>query len=338
MSNETILNNKLCDDRYYKSKWFIRKKVVEKERNLSPPEISKYKKDELDYINEITGIFSDKERFENYITDLIPNSFGINCAFTLESPYFSRDDDELYFIQNPILKENTTKIPMIKGSAWKGCFSHTVLKILREMICKEDIPFDDIIILYLSYIRIFGTGSDKFRAMENEIKNLTKRNERDKKFEEALISYCLYDLGINVSIKRNGTSIVDQLVEQILNDIDILSVHKGRGIFYPTYFEQIKYEVINPHDRKKRAGKNPIFYEVVPKGTKGIFQFIYIPFDGVAADKDKLKAEAKYDKALIQRIFKYCIESNGIGAKTKLGWGLGKIDYPIKIYDSRLGG
>jgi CRISPR-associated protein Cmr2 len=46
--------------------------------------------------------------------------------------------------------------------------------------------------------------------------------------------------------------------------------HKGRGIFYPTYFYKLSLDVINPHDRRKRAGTQPIYYEVVTEGAEGL--------------------------------------------------------------------
>ncbi|MGC8979423.1 RAMP superfamily CRISPR-associated protein, partial [Caldisericum sp.] len=96
--------------------------------------------------------------------------------------------------------------------------------------------------------------------------------------------------------------------------------HKGRAIFYPTYFNRLSLEVINPHDRRKRAGIRPIYYEVVPEGTEGLLQIIYIPFDAVLKENDVIKKEAEEDlENLLSAIEK--VSQSGIGAKTKLGWG-----------------
>jgi CRISPR-associated protein Cmr2 len=108
-----------------------------------------------------------------------------------------------------------------------------------------------------------------------------------------------------------------------------LRTHKGRAIFYPTYFDTLSLEVINPHDRKKRAGKYPIYYEVVPKETEGIFQLFYIPFDGILKPEDELKREVEEDLInLCEAIEK--LRERGIGAKTKLGWG------SFKIHDKKV--
>lgn len=41
---------------------------------------------------------------------------------------------------------------------------------------------------------------------------------------------------------------------------------RGALVFYPTWFDKIGFEVINPHNRARRAGTQPIYYEVVTPG------------------------------------------------------------------------
>ena len=298
---------------------------------------------DLQNIKSVSGIFERDEDMKNYINSLIPGSFGLRIEFILKSPYFSRDNDELYIVQNPVLKEYTTKVPMIKGSGWKGYLSSTALKMLAEKVENDDSSISDMIKFYLSYIRIFGTGSEDFRKLEEMITKYIENNHdnQDKqKLTNALIKYCLYDLGINIRISKNGTSIEEQLVEQIREKeksvVEIFSVSKGRGIFYPTYFNKISYEVINPQNEKKRKGTFPIFYEVVPSGAEGIFQFIYVPFNGILKDKKALKKEVEEDKRFLEEVFKYCLEQTGIGAKSKLGWGLGTLRKPIEFFESKM--
>jgi len=95
---------------------------------------------------------------------------------------------------------------------------------------------------------------------------------------------------------------------------------KGRAIFYPTYFNRLSLEIINPHDRRTKAGTSPIHYEVVPAGTEGRLEIVYIPFDGVLESNETIKKEAERDKEFLEQCIERAFE-NGIGAKTKLGWG-----------------
>ena len=64
-------------------------------------------------IEQISGIYDNLTNLQNYINKLPKHSFAIWFKFKLEAPYFSKDDDEFYIIQNPILKETNFKVPMI---------------------------------------------------------------------------------------------------------------------------------------------------------------------------------------------------------------------------------
>jgi CRISPR-associated protein Cmr2 len=59
---------------------------------------------------------------------------------------------------------------------------------------------------------------------------------------------------------------------------------RGALIFYPTWFSKVDFEVINPHKRKTRAGTQPIYYEVVPAGTKGSLRLLYASLPGEVED------------------------------------------------------
>ena len=100
------------------------------------------------------------------------------------------------------------------------------------------------------------------------------------------------------------------------------SQKKGRLIFYPTYFDKIGLEIINPHDRKTKAGTKPILYEVVPEGSNGIFSILYIPFDLIGSDDEKRKNEAISDLRKISTVVNEMMTVYGFGAKTSSGFGV----------------
>jgi CRISPR-associated protein Cmr2 len=58
----------------------------------------------------------------------------------------------------------------------------------------------------------------------------------------------------------------------------------------------------------------------VPSGTEGILQIVYIPFDGVLKKDDELKEEVEQDLEWLCEAIEN-LKDEGIGAKTKLGWG-----------------
>lgn len=98
--------------------------------------------------------------------------------------------------------------------------------------------------------------------------------------------------------------------------------NKGRLIFYPTYFDKIGLEIINPHDRKTKAGTNPLLYEVVPAGSSGTFSLLYIPFDRIGSDDADRKKEAIADFREISKAIKEMLTIYGFGAKTSSGFGV----------------
>ncbi|GAB7081552.1 RAMP superfamily CRISPR-associated protein [Megalodesulfovibrio paquesii] len=92
---------------------------------------------------------------------------------------------------------------------------------------------------------------------------------------------------------------------------------------YPTWFSKIGFEVINPHSRSRRTGTQPIYYEVVPAGTKGRLRLLYAPLPG-EIENDKVKP-ADLISSFIDSI-KALLETYGISAKRTAGWGTARID------------
>jgi CRISPR-associated protein Cmr2 len=329
-------NGKTEVDTYLELKFKdLTKKVVE---------LDNFKKNKREYsiwsekfqtVQKMSGIFikEDKNTTDNnypdiYAKKLPPYSFIIQANFKLKQPYFSKDDDEFYIIQNPILKEKVFKVPMIRGSGWKGSLASAFKDLINEEANLEKRKK-----IIDSYLRIFGAGSESIKVLEDYLKG----NSKDLvKFKEKLLEFILFELGMKVdkdfigeikdknSYEELQAILQKKISEKLQKDNKNLPIefqtHKGRAIFYPTYFDRLSLEVINPHDRRKRAGKQPIYYEVVPEGTEGILQIIYIPFDGILKEDKELKKEAEKDlENLLSAVEK--VSHKGIGAKTKLGWG-----------------
>ena len=246
----------------------------------------------INQISQISGIFSDSKNLKKHIQKLPKYSFAMWFKFKLKSPYFSKDDDEFYIIQNPILKEKVFKVPMIRGSGWKGALLKSAIEMLKET--------NDSHILG-SIFRIFGVGDKEYRELFDN---------NDKVIKEKLKIFLALEMGYSPNES------IDSQIKKYFET----KAKKGRAVFYPTYFDSLSLEIINPHDRRKRAGKNPIHYEVVPKNTEAIFQLIYIPFDGILQKEEDLKEEVEKDLNVLCNTLKKLSEK-GIGAKTKLGWG-----------------
>jgi CRISPR-associated protein Cmr2 len=265
---------------------------------------------------KLSGIFTDFSLFKKYISDLLPGSFGIWYRFKLNSPYYSHDDESLYILE-PIMKEKVWQVPIFRASSWKGVFLKAACKKLNEYVESED--YAQVIEHFIKIGRIFGTGSREFREVEEKI---IKSGDKQTIITK-LIMYSLKELGLNLMFVKNDKSIARQFLEQLKA---YFTVRRGRAIFYPTYFNKLTLEVINPHNRRTKAGEKPIYYEVVPKDTEGIFQLIYIPYDLVPCSMRVIKVQTDSDIHFLKLLLKDVLEEYGIGAKEKLGWGLASVD------------
>lgn len=100
------------------------------------------------------------------------------------------------------------------------------------------------------------------------------------------------------------------------------SFHQGALVFYPTWFNKIGFEVINPHDRSRRAGKQPIYYEVVPPGTEGKLRLLYAPWP-----EPEMKETATATDVLSKLLeaAEALLTTYGVSAKRTVGWGTAKV-------------
>jgi CRISPR-associated protein Cmr2 len=96
---------------------------------------------------------------------------------------------------------------------------------------------------------------------------------------------------------------------------------RGALAFRPTWFDAVGFEVINPHNRAKKAGTNPILYEVVPPQATGTLNVLYAPTpDAPARGVDRQKAVLLLLDAVEALITQY-----GFSAKRTSGWGVATV-------------
>ncbi|WP_456408637.1 RAMP superfamily CRISPR-associated protein [Caldithrix abyssi] len=270
-------------------------------------------------IQELTGLI-ENTNLDDTVSALIPYSFILQTRIQLTAPYFSSDDDDFYLIQNPCLKETVFKVPMVRGSGWKG----TIATAFRELINDNTTSISKSEKIQ-SYLRLFGTGSQEFRKLEQMIKD---HLEKSKQLDfSAIINFALFELGLkldarDIEMLKNESSMQEWIEARLGAKLEkaYWQSHKGRLIIYPTYFDRLSLEIINPHSRKTRVGTNPIHYEVVPAGTTGTLQMVYIPFDGVLMNNSELWQQIEADLQLLTQALEKATNI-GIGAKAKLGWG-----------------
>ena len=203
--------------------------------------------------------------------DRLPDSSWVafEVTFTLQTPWYSKDDRPFHVLDNPVRKDRVFGVPYLAAASWKGLLRWT-LEMTTGLIGPS--PTAD---------------------------------EEDRKKAKAIV---LHLFG-NEKAKDN-------------EEVRAKDLQQGALVFYPTWFDKIGFEVINPHSRKTRAGTQPIYYEVVPAGAKGTLRLLYAPLPGAAA-RDKAKPEDAIERLL--EAIQALLTTYGISAKRTAGWGTASV-------------
>jgi CRISPR-associated protein Cmr2 len=113
---------------------------------------------------------------------------------------------------------------------------------------------------------------------------------------------------------------IERLFGNERQEEDHQKLKSGRLYFYPTFFDKLGLEVINPHSRKTGTGKNPILLECVPLGTTGEFVILYVPFGEVQT------IQVAKDLKLVAEGVQEMLSVYGFGAKTSSGFGVADVE------------
>ncbi len=233
-------------------------------------------------------------------------AWALHFAFTLRKPYISRDDTELHILENPVKKEWVFKVPYVAPGQWKGALRAAMV---RELVAwRQKFPGEEREAEEFAKRRFWQTllfGSEKGEETGN-IKSLAKY---------------LDDIG-----GKKATGLYRQHIREYfkIKEKEDLPNYPGRLHFFPTFFDKIGLEVINPHDRETGSGsrRGPILMECVPKGAQGGFTLLYAPVGLLAAENG-----AAADMGAIAKGIHAMLTQYGFGAKTSSGYGLAEIDH-----------
>lgn len=267
-------------------------------------------------------------------------SFFIKFNFSLALPYISKDDEEFYICENPIKKDKVFKIPMISGSSWKGNLRWTAMRIfidkLPGVIKKGELR--EKLNERVKLVRLFGYEKDSMEDYLNAIlaqklveegyeTDNVKNNETMKK-----------DTKTQNEIKiKNNTDVIKREFNNLLLEKGYINPNiegrRSRLNFFPTFFDDISLEVINPHDRKTKAGTLPIYIESVPEGAKGTFSLLYVPFDLLGKPESKVKSEVAEDLDCVFEALKEMMLTYGFSAKKSSGFGVIKDEFEESLFD-----
>lgn len=233
------------------------------------------------------------------LTLLPKGSFTIAFTFTLTSPYLSKDDTALHLLDNPVRKEWVFKLPYMASTQWKGTLQAAMVQQLTDWWQnltpsqqEERSRQKEFIARRIQLTRLFGT---EIEQQQEYLSNLGDERlaRRYRRFVRCFISHTGFTA--------------------------------GRLYFYPTFFDRLGLEVINPHDRKTGAGSQPILMECVPAGTTGAFTLLYTPLDRIGQDEAETRQQLLADLQLLAEGLEALFTLYGFGAKTSSGFGLAEL-------------
>jgi len=200
-------------------------------------------------------------------SSLPKGSWVLEFPITLTKPFISKDDIPFYIIESPVRKDRVFGVPFVSAMAWKGNLRWTMMKVFLEPAANNSDKFAQI---RFRHTLLFGTE---------------KGWGETKGWTEYLNILC-------PSAKEQ----YENMLKKKFKRSDAKEVHtQGMLYFYPTFWDKIDMLVINPHDRKTKTGKNPIYFEVVPVGAKGVFRLVYVPFYWSGLSENELKKKVTED-------------------------------------------
>ncbi len=187
------------------------------------------------------------------LRELPLGSWSLQLEFELAKPYISHDDEPNYVIDNPVTKDRTFGLPLIRPSSWKGNL-RSALRLMKKW--GDESP---------EVTRLFGNA----KGAESDFR-------------------------------------------------------AGRVECFPTFFYRIGLEIINPHNRARKVGVNPILFECVPAGARGTFSLLYVPFDLIGQDETEIRLQAQQDLATVCEAIQAMMLTYGFSAKRTSGYGMAK--------------
>lgn len=183
-----------------------------------------------------------------------------------------------------------------------------------------------------------------FHLLDNPVR-------KDKVFQAPMVASTSWKGALRAALWQLGYKADHKVTIRLLgNPRESEEQQAGHLYFFPTFFDQISLEVINPHDRKTGVGaRGPILMECAPQETTGEFFLLYVPFGApgqpeakrrveIAEDlqtgpvqvverppHDKRRAEIAEDLQTLCKGIQAMLTTYGFGAKTSSGFGTAEL-------------
>lgn len=222
-------------------------------------------------------------------------SFLLRVPFRLRKPYLSKDDATFHLLDNPVRKEKIFQVPMVAATGWKGALRAS---LVQHLVAWWSSLNDDeqrthrktFLQRRIQMARLFGNE----KGVQND------------------------DISSEVFLDKIGGERLAQIYRRVVRRyLSSSGFFAGRLHFFPTFFDQLALEVINPHSRQSGVGeRGPILIECVPQGAKGELLVLYVPFG--TSDPHQIATDLEITAQGLQAM----LTTYGFGAKTSSGFGV----------------
>jgi CRISPR-associated protein Cmr2 len=224
-------------------------------------------------------------------------SWALQIPFRLRKPYLSKDDTTFHLLDNPVRKEKIFQTPMVAATGWKGA--------LRAAMARQLVEW-------------WSSLSDDEQRQRAARKAFVKRrvqlarlfgNEKGVQTDETSVEAFLDTCGGEAQAR-----LYRRVIRRFCSSSGFFA---GRLHLFPTFFDKLGLEVINPHSRKTGVGeRGPILIECAPQGATGTLLLLYAPF-GTPDSR-----EVAQDLAVTAQGLHAMLTTYGFGAKTSSGFGV----------------
>lgn len=239
-------------------------------------------------------------------------SWFLQFTFTLAKSWISRDDDPFYVAEsvNPVRKDKVFKLPVMSAASWKGLLRWTAMQ--TRLVNKKDSLDDEAFAQErLALALLFGDEKGEEPGQSKDFARFLND------LRQTAAELYLQKVRDRFSFKTED--------ETNTQEKTALPHHAGRLFCYPSFFNLIDVEVINPHSRKTKAGTHPIYLECVPSSAQGTFSLLYVPFDLIGQDDEvSIRKQARLDLLSVAEAVHAMMLTYGFSAKRTSGYGMAK--------------
>jgi len=230
-------------------------------------------------------------RLNRPLRPTIEGWFSLGVDFELERPWFSRDDNLLHALDNPVRKDRLFGAPFMAASSWKGLLrwaclqGHTAeeMKAGRGKRVSERSPG--------WVIHLFG-------------------NDRTEEEEFVRGALAFRPTWFRPGSDESGTRVLDF---ELINPHRRTSSRERKGRGHQNDRNS------GGRGRRDRPRTNPITFEVVPVGARGSLELLYAPFQRLPERDEKTTFQSLF--SAIEKL----LTTYGFSARRSSGWGRAKI-------------